>query len=47
MVALALSSGIPVREWLEGDERALHTALALLTENDRPSRMRGGRQMSG
>lgn len=38
MVALALRTGIPVREWLEGDERALRTALELLDEADRNSR---------
>lgn len=45
MTALAIRSGIPVREWLDGDDRALHTALALLTEGqaDRAS----GPQMSG
>jgi hypothetical protein len=48
VVALSMNTGIPFREWAEGDERALHTALELLTENDDgPSRMREGPQMSG
>lgn len=45
VVALAIRSGISVREWVEGDERALDTALELLTENQ-PTRS-GGPQMSG
>jgi hypothetical protein len=46
VVALALRSGISVREWLDGDERELSTALHLM-DNTEAERIPRGPQMSG
>lgn len=46
-MALAIRTGIPVREWLSGDERDLLTAIELLAEEGPPDRDGRGRQMSG
>lgn len=35
VVAVAMSSGIAVDVWLEGDPRALFTAMALLAESSK------------
>lgn len=41
VVALAMRSGIPVETWLNGDDRALITAIDLLKrENDELKRRR-------
>ncbi len=34
MIALAVTSGIPVREWLAEDDRTIVTALQLLGKNN-------------
>jgi hypothetical protein len=45
VVALALRSGIPVREWLDGDIRDVLTAVELYHGEDREGH--GGPVMSG